>query len=141
MKNSFLSMCLRKWTKIIHLRPDAYWLREDLLVPVQGKHIDTVIDNPELFYLTLGYIKVLYCEHQEPLRFEGKARKVIMADLFRCGWIRIRNKTRVKSYQAWIIEADSIDRNIWIDKFVDWAMELGIMRKDDRLRVNYTDSI
>ena len=72
----------------------AYWLKEEALIPVHRKHIDKIIDSPELFGLTKAEIETIYERHEEPLHLEGNARRFIMAELFKNGWIRIRDNTR-----------------------------------------------
>lgn len=119
---------------------NAFWLYQETLIPVHRKHIDTVIDTPELFNLTKTEIEAVFKLYGEPLHHEGNARRVIMSELFGHGWIRVRNNTKVKSYQAWIIEADAKIRDIWIRGFIEWAVGHGYMSKLYRIIVRYTES-
>jgi hypothetical protein len=122
------------------LQAKAFWLYQETLIPVNRKHIDTVIDTPERFNLTIAEIEAVFNSYAEPLHHEGNARRDIMRELFKQGWIRIRDNRKVKSYQGWIFEADSKIRDIWIRGFIEWAILNGNMSKFDRVVVKYLES-
>jgi hypothetical protein len=79
----------------------AYWIGpKGQIISNFHIHIEAVIENPQLFGLTLDKIKEAYNKYNEPLRFEGKARVEIMEPLIRNGWIRIRYNPKNDSYSV-----------------------------------------
>jgi hypothetical protein len=72
------------------------------LIEISGmKHIQIVIMNPPLFDLSIEEIREKYREYNEPIGFEGKARKEILTRVLENGWIRIRENTKENK---WTIE-------------------------------------
>lgn len=60
------------------------------LVRVPTTHVRYMIDNPELFGMTKLDIAAAYAKHREPLSWEGKARRELVLDAMRKGWVRVR---------------------------------------------------
>jgi hypothetical protein len=78
---------------------NSYFISPDgVLMPVDSRHINTVMEYPEKFGLTKEYIDDIYKKYDEKFGLEGKAREEILVDLVHKNWIRIRlynNKSRV----------------------------------------------
>ena len=70
----------------------AYWILPDGSIIDIGfhTHISYVIHHPELFNITKEKITELYNQFDEILPVEGKARKIIIIDLLKKRYIRIR---------------------------------------------------
>lgn len=73
----------------------AYWISpKGEIIKVAGisgtTHIDTVINNPDEFGVTIDEIKDVYEKYGEPFRSEGKAREEIIKNVVKKGWIRVR---------------------------------------------------
>ncbi len=100
-----------------------------------GSHIRFIMDNPRRFKYTKNGIKTIYDQFGEPYGFEGKARKVIMAEVIYNGWIRVRQKDR---NGTWVMEFKSMVEarpSIW--HFLEHAIgEAGVMKADDALYLN-----
>jgi hypothetical protein len=70
---------------------NAYWISPSgEVIEIGSSHIDYIFRNPDTFGLTQDYIREVHTQYNEPLGQEGKARDVIMTDLVREGWIRVR---------------------------------------------------
>ena len=70
----------------------AYWINWDaqmLEIPAI-KHITAVVEQPEKFGLTKGYIEKKYAEYDEPVGLEGRARDDIIRIIVGMGFIRVR---------------------------------------------------
>ena len=99
---------------------EAYWISpEGNIYPlkVMGKHIEMICDKPEIFGLTKDYIEATFKRYNEPLGFEGKARKEIMWGLLEKGWIRIRFSNKLFIFKAEVAQLNNnIENNIkkWI---------------------------
>jgi hypothetical protein len=73
------------------MKHEAYWIFPDeVILPVEGHHIDEVIKVPDKFGFTLRKIKSIYEKHNEKLYLEGNARIEILKTLLKRGWVRIR---------------------------------------------------
>jgi len=70
----------------------AYWLKGKTIYPLgeYSKHIDMILDHPELFGATEPELKAIYKKYDEPYGFEGKAREEIITSMYSKGWIRVR---------------------------------------------------
>lgn len=107
------------------LNGTAYWSRIGPngveVYEVSGEtHIKTILDNPELFGLTLEAIQAKFEEFGEPINFEGKAREEIIKTVAQNGWIRIRHYTGRNDY--WSIQTDDTNkRQKALKAFVRWA--------------------
>ena len=77
------------------------------------RHIGYVINHPEVFGLEKEYIENLYTAHNEPLGVEGKAREVIMRDLLKRNWVRIRLINANSGYVVQTFNLNSTKDNIW----------------------------
>ncbi len=84
---------------------NAYWIlpknitEESAVIEVRAKHIDTVIDNPNLFGLTLMNIRKTYKKYDEKIRFEGFAREEIVKSLIMKGYIHIRKNLKTDCWR------------------------------------------
>ena len=90
----------------------GYWLGSSgQCIPLHGdrKHIDEIISNPPLFGLTMESLSGIYEEEDEPLGIEGRARKRIILDCVKRGWIRIRRYPREGRWTVNVYELT--DRN------------------------------
>lgn len=75
----------------------GYWLGSSgQCIPLFGdrRHIDEIISDPPLFGLTMESLSGIYVEEDEPLGIEGRARRRIILDCVKRGWIRIRRYPR-----------------------------------------------
>lgn len=69
----------------------AFWISPGgKCIPVKRKHMDEVIDHPEVFGLTMGRIEETYARHDEQVSFKGKAWLEIIKGIVDGGWIRIK---------------------------------------------------
>jgi len=57
---------------------------------VETNHIGSVINDPGRFGFTIQEIKNRYAGYGEPLGVEGGARREILLEVIRNGWIRLR---------------------------------------------------
>ena len=113
---------------------NAYWLKSGVLYPVESTHISFVFDNPELFSIRKDELKSIYDKHNESLRFEGKARIVIIKKVTKQGWIRIRHYKRPNDY--WSIQTDVYTkRKPQIDQFIIEATKNDAMNKNDSIMI------
>ncbi len=99
---------------------EAYWINPDgVIYPVLKNHISFVIENHNIFGLTLQEITNIYQAEGEPLGLEGIARKEIIIALIRKGWIRIRNYPR----KGWTINLRKYSQK---EKSIlhSWAVEM-----------------
>ncbi len=84
---------------------NAYWIlpkdevEESAVIEVKAKHIDTVIDNPEIFGMTYDEISQAYKKYHEKLRFEGFAREEILISLIKKGYIHIRKNKKTDCWR------------------------------------------
>ncbi|MFO8062037.1 MAG: hypothetical protein R6U31_03835 [bacterium] len=102
------------------MKYEAYWIKPDgEIIPVSTRHIDAIIKNPQAFDMTEAYIKEQFNRFNEPMGREGRARRKIMEQLIRKGFIRVRFKPR---QWKWYMECNIIDENVesqveaWINK-------------------------
>jgi hypothetical protein len=88
----------------------AFWLKNEIIIPVPTIHISTITENPEKFGLTTDYLKSKYEEHNEPYNHEGKARQEIIADLIKSGgWIRVRYTMKT---DLWTLECGRLTNRV-----------------------------
>jgi hypothetical protein len=78
---------------------------EGEVLPVKTSHIALVMENPGRFGLTEEKIRETYARHKEKMGLEGDARKEILVDIIRRGWIRLRRYTN----QYWSINVPRWD--------------------------------
>jgi hypothetical protein len=89
----------------------AFWLAPDgtpYLVPMT--HIQFVIENPDLFGVSLEDLRRRYVQYDEPWGCEGIAREEAICDLVRQGWTRIRRYRR--EYAVNVPELDDHQRTM-----------------------------
>ena len=102
-------------------------------------HVRVVIDSPETFGITTERIHHLYRIHNEQLGTEGTARALIIAEVCRNGWIRVRHYVGPRE-DYWSIQVDRYDaRKERILQFITWALELHYMTHHDSLRITGND--
>lgn len=69
----------------------AYWISPTgRIIPVPNRHIEVICQKPYLFELPFAYVQKMFDQNSEPLGYEGRARQIIMGQLIRLGWIRLR---------------------------------------------------
>jgi len=100
------------------------------IIPVETSHIRTVIKTPDLFGVSIGYIKSKYTKLGEKTGLEGKARDEILRGVLRNGWIRLRRHTN----RYWSVQTGTVTEER-IGFVRRWAREIltGICgyREDD----------
>ncbi len=108
---------------------NAYWIlpknevEESAVIEVKAKHIDTVIDNPEIFGMTYDEISQTYKKYNEKLRFEGFAREEIVIALIMKGYIHIRKNKKTDCWRITTINSLSDTKKVeqcTIRKLTDW---------------------
>jgi gamma-glutamylcyclotransferase (GGCT)/AIG2-like uncharacterized protein YtfP len=96
------------------MKSDAYWINPNgKIFPVDIRHINNILENPDKFGLSQFFIKKIYKKYpKEKIGQEGNAREEIMIEVMRLGWIRIR-----KHKNLWIIQCYNLNRknkdSIW----------------------------
>lgn len=102
---------------------EAYWIspRGDV-IPVQSRHIDTVIANLEKFGMDKKTIDDVYTKHGEQIGVEGNARDEVFIAICKKGWIRLRFNSRQSS---WTAQLDQLDkrRKDYLWSWVDGMLE------------------
>ena len=69
----------------------AFWISPDgYIIEVDLSHINTVIKYPAKFGYTKKKIESIYKKHKEKMGQEGQARRQIIVELARNGWIHLR---------------------------------------------------
>jgi len=106
----------------------AYWINSyGKILSVYKTHIDAVCDCPEAFGLSIEYIASLYKKYKEPLRFEGKARHIIIEELIKNdSWIRIRYNPMEDVYHI------ELDRLCNWNKNVLWAWAVSLIKANKK---------
>ena len=115
----------------------AYWIspRGEVL-PVATSHIDVIIKHPEKFGLTRAKIEDIYDRYNEKMGTEGTAREVIIIDLLKKGYIRIR---RYKN--SYSLNVGKMSKKVK-DILYDWANKLlntgiaGMKERDKYMPIN-----
>lgn len=113
------------------IEADAYWINpQGLFMPVDTKHILKVIDNPNVFGLTLADIQKVYDEESEKLGVEGRAREKIILDLIGRGFIRIRYYPR---YGRWTVNCNCLSDTVksWLQQWASSMIGFGVSRFDE----------
>ena len=73
---------------------DGFWISpHGEAIRVGVNHIRAVLDKPDLYGYTKDQLQKTYKAHDEKWGTEGKAREVIITDLTKKGWIRMRHYT------------------------------------------------
>jgi glutamyl-tRNA reductase len=99
----------------------AYWISpKGEIIQVTGTsgttHIDTVINNPDVFGVTIDEMKEVYEKYGEPFRTEGKAREEIIRNIVKKGWIRVRKYKN----SHWSFNVHRLSKKVK-DHIFDWA--------------------
>lgn len=113
---------------------NGYWFNGSKVIDVStSTHIDAILQNPEQFGMDLQQIKDIYKLYDEKLGFEGKARKQIIMEVSKNGWIRVRKYNRP---YYWSIQCDHIRiRKESIKAFCNWAVDNGLMSYHDEVHI------
>ncbi len=92
------------------LLPAAFWISPGgEITPVADTHIEEVARDPGRFELTMAYLLAAYAREGERPWIEGRARRRIIMELVRRGWIRIRRFPRTGS---WTLNIRSLDGDV-----------------------------
>ncbi|HPS57646.1 MAG TPA: hypothetical protein PK514_06015 [Spirochaetota bacterium] len=117
---------------------EAYWITPDgVILPVVNTHIDMIFDNPLLFGLTEDYIYTVYDGYNEAYRIEGNARREILIDLFKKGWIRARKYHRPYRWTINVFSVTDYSASI-LKKFASALIEKGHSLYDEVLLDTWT---
>jgi hypothetical protein len=100
-------------TVMMWISPDGEILTDS------GSHIEYVISNPDKFGLRRKYIEQIYAKYNEPLKQEGKARKELIFELVRRGWIRLRRYPN----QYWSINVFQLNDEVRA-RLCKWAINV-----------------
>jgi len=119
---------------------EAFWISPDgKLLPVFDNHIRAVIKDPNIFGLTTNDIEAEYAKENEQIGIEGRARRSIILELVRRGWIRVRRFPRTGSWTVNVRclgEAERRNLHGWAAQMLD----TGISRHDI-VRIDLPDGI
>jgi len=119
----------------------AYWFKNNKLFELNGKsHIQYIIENPDIFGVSIDYIQKLYDKYGERINEEGKAREEIIKQISKDGWIRIRHYIRPKDY--WSIQFDSFfKRQRLLKSLINYMIHSKLMSMNDEVVfLGYEDS-
>lgn len=112
---------------------NAYWVSPSgEIIPVGIKHIDAVFDNPELFGFSTLELHNIFDLHNEPYRYEGKARRKILENIINNGWIRLRRKSDSNTWTINIADIKNSNRQL-IDKWINYMKENNYLYENDEL--------
>lgn len=67
------------------------WVSPHARVLEVTTHIASICRYPEAFGVDPDELHALFLAHQEPLEFEGKARRVVLERMIDRGWVRVRH--------------------------------------------------
>ncbi len=83
-------------------RIEAYWISPDgKIYPVEKTHIQAVAENPKRYGTTLGIVKQEFEKYGEVFPFqEHKARRNILTEIIKMGWIRLRLELKSATWTA-----------------------------------------
>lgn len=100
----------------------AYWISpKNKIHVVPTRHVDFIVQNLELFGLTYEQYAAYYKKYNERFGWEGKGREELFVDLFKQGWIRIRDWAD----KGWSIEVWELTK--WEKNAIfDWAAKFGL---------------
>lgn len=114
----------------------GYWFKDGTLHDLGlKKHIDMIIDNPEIFGLTKATVQKAYEESGEKLHFEGKAREYLIKQALENGWIRIRHYARTSDY--WSIQFYDRGNSIpSVKEIVEKLLKRAEMYEDDNVELS-----
>ncbi len=119
---------------------NAYWIKEGNYLPVHKRHINEIINRPQLFGYTKEQVQKTFSDENEPLYHEGIARNKLMSKAFENGWIRLRKKTE-RGCEYWIIQAGEKEQAFpVIKRFISFAVDNGLIRPDEELLLTFNDA-
>lgn len=123
--------------QVIPSRCEAFWFKGSSTYAINRTHIDYIINNSSLFNLNIEYIRSIYNKHEEPFRFEGKARNEIMESVIKNGWVRIR-KRRVnrKTLESAIIQFSNSTKEEEVYNFIHWAISMRVLNNNEHILLN-----
>ena len=83
-------------------RKTAYWISPTGdIYPVKKTHIQAVAENPELYGTSFEKVKSEFDKYGEVIPFqEHKARRIILTEIIKNGWIRMRLNLRNATWTA-----------------------------------------
>jgi len=113
----------------------SFWVKGRQIIPLDEiKHIDYVLQNPNLFPISKMEIETIYKKYNEPIGFEGRARDEIIKIVAKDGWIRIRHYMKHLDY--WSIQCDIYrKRKEAILNFIDYAIDKNYMNYRDAVTI------
>ena len=96
------------------MKTTAFWISpQGEIIEIPSLHITFVYLNSEMFGITKEFINQQYTLFKEPTGTEGKARDVILTEVLKKGWIRVRvNKDQVWTMQVWKLTKKTRE-NMW----------------------------
>lgn len=100
----------------------AYWISpKNKIYDVPTRHVDFIVQNLQLFGLTYEEYAEYFKKHNEKFGWEGKGREELFIDLFKKGWIRIREW----SDKGWSVEIWELTK--WEEGAIfDWCAKFGL---------------
>lgn len=115
---------------------NGYWVRGENVYDVStSSHIRFILDHLDDFDLTEEDVKKAYEETGEKMGMEGKAREMLIKFASKSGWIRVRHYIKLQDF--WSIQCDdSSSRNSDIANFCCWAIEKGVMSRNEEVTIS-----
>jgi hypothetical protein len=72
------------------MRSEGFWISPAGDIIQVSIHMLAITADPELFGFTTEQLKNMFSQYNEPYGQEGNAREIIFKDVYRRGWIRVR---------------------------------------------------
>jgi hypothetical protein len=96
----------------IIMQAEGFWITDKgNIIKMTSKHIDYILENPEIFDFTLQGLELTYRKHNEKLGTEGNAREEIIIDVIkRKNWIRVRHYSGKPDY--WSFGINVLDSRV-----------------------------
>jgi hypothetical protein len=69
---------------------EGFWISPEGDIIKVSRHIDTIVKDPEIFGFTKEQLEDEFKKQNEPFGSEGNARENIIKEVYRRGWIRVR---------------------------------------------------
>ena len=94
---------------------DAFFISpESEIIPVPDRHIVAIVNEPDLFGLTMEEISKRFAKHKETIGWEGYARNEIILELLETNWTRLRVFMRNGTWRLQVFTElnDTIKENI-----------------------------
>jgi hypothetical protein len=110
----------------------AYWISPaGESIGVVRKHIDLIVHDPKKFGFSSTYVRKIFQDNNEPPGFEGKARQVLMAQLIRQGWIRLRFCQKPYGWRAQVAILNTASKGL----LIQWAKTCKIGKQDKHMQI------